>query len=128
MKEKRNGRLPRHDLFALEISVSGRSASGKSTVVFIIEEALRNAGAAVTVKTDDRNPDAYRATLESRKAMTKGIAILVRENRDQSSSPQQRRRNLEETSHDRDTPNTSHNPKGPSGAGRCTTRMGESGK
>ena len=74
-------RLVRHDLFSLFISVSGPSASGKSTVAFIIEKALRDAGAMVTVNTDDSNPDAYRETLLSRKDIVKGKHIVIRENR-----------------------------------------------
>ena len=71
------------DLFSLFISVSGGTASGKSTVAFIIEKALREAGAVVTVTTDDRNQDAYRQTLDSRAAvMVKSKHILVTESRD----------------------------------------------
>lgn len=79
-EKKRPAPLLTHDLFALEISVSGPAASGKSTVAFIIEEALREAGALVTVETDDRWPSAYRETLDSRKQIIKLKRIVVREN------------------------------------------------
>jgi uridine kinase len=77
------------DLFSLFISVSGGTASGKSTVAFIIEKALREAGALVTVTTEDRWPEAYRETLESRaEVMVKGKQIIIMENRDPHSCRQ----------------------------------------
>ena len=77
-----------HDLFSLSITVSGATASGKSTAAFIIEKALQEAGMMVMVKTDDCNHDAYRKTLESRKSILKGKRVIITENRDQSSSHQ----------------------------------------
>ena len=83
MKLRRLCRLVRHDLFSLFISVSGPTGSGKSTIAFIIEKALRDAGAVVTVETDDSNKGAYRETPQSRALMVNGRHILIRESRDQ---------------------------------------------
>jgi len=87
-EKKRPAALLTHDLFSLFISVSGPPVSGKSTVAFISEKALREAGANVTVKTEIRNPDAYRETLDSRKRMIEGRSIIITEHQAQNSSLQ----------------------------------------